>query len=101
MKTLLRKTGYLTAMAIAAAYALVAFRGPNGIPALMEKRSQITILQEQNATMAADNKRKEERIRKLETDRSVQELEIRKRLKLLHPGETQFILPDPKPETKE
>lgn len=101
MKTILRKTGYLTALAIAAGYALVAFRGPNGIPALLEKRAEIAVLQEQNATMAADNKRKQDRIRKLETDRSVQELEIRKRLKLLHPGETQFILPDPKPEPKE
>ena len=101
MKILLRKTGYLVALAIACAYALVAFRGPNGIPALMEKRRQITSLQELNATLAAENQRKQDRIHKLETDRSVQELEIRKRLKLLHPGETQFILPEQKPKPAE
>ena len=50
--------------------------------------------------MAAENKRKQERIEKLEHDRSVQELEIRKRLKLLHPGETQFILPEQKTDTE-
>lgn len=100
MNLFLRKTGYLVALAVMGAYALVAFRGPNGVPALMEKRRQITVLQEQNATLAADNKRKAERIDKLEHDRSVQELEIRKRLKLLHPGETQFILPESKPEPK-
>ena len=77
----------------------MAFRGPNGVPALMEKRRQISVLQEQNATLAAENKRKQDRIEKLEHDRSVQELEIRKRLKLLHPGETQFILPEQKPAT--
>jgi|SRR3954468_23391106 cell division protein FtsB len=99
MNLLLRKTAYLVALAILGAYALVAFRGPNGVPALMEKRRQITALQEQNATLAAENNRKQDRIEKLEHDRSVQELEIRKRLKLLHPGETQFILPD-KPAAK-
>jgi cell division protein FtsB len=99
MKHLLRKTGYLAALSVACAYALVAFRGPNGIPALMEKRRQITAMQEQNATLSAENQRKLERIHKLETDRSVQELEIRKRLKLLHPGETQFILPEQKPQS--
>jgi cell division protein FtsB len=101
MNLFLRKTGYLVALAIMGAYALVAFRGPNGVPALMEKRRQITVLQEQNATLAAENKRKQDRIEKLEHDRSVQELEIRKRLKLLHPGETQFILPEQKTAPKE
>ena len=79
-----------------AVYAHVAFRGPNGMPALMEKRQQIMALQEVNATLAAENQRKADRIKKLENDRSAQELEIRKRLKLLHPGETQFILPENK-----
>jgi cell division protein FtsB len=96
MKHLLRKTGYLALLAAMGAYALIALRGPNGVPALTEKRRQITIMQEQNANLAAENQRKLERIQKLEHDRSAQELEIRKRLKLLHPGETQFILPDQK-----
>jgi cell division protein FtsB len=100
MNHLLRKAGYLVICVVACAYALVAFRGPNGVPALMEKRRQITELQEQNATLAADNQRKRDRIEKLDKDRAVQELEIRKRLKLLHPGETQFILPDQKPSAK-
>ena len=98
MNHLLRKVVYLAICVAACAYALVAFRGPNGVPALMEKRRQITAMQEQNATLAADNQRKRERIEKLDKDRAVQELEIRKRLKLLHPGETQFILPDRSPQ---
>jgi cell division protein FtsB len=100
MNHLLRKAIYLVICVVACAYALVAFRGPNGVPALMEKRRQITALQEQNATLAADNQRKRDRIEKLDKDRAVQELEIRKRLKLLHPGETQFILPEQKPAAK-
>lgn len=99
MNLLVQKTGYLAALAIAGSCALVAFRGPNGVPALMEKQRQISILQEQNATLTAENLRRAERIRKLQHDRSAQEMEIRKRLKLLRPGETQFILPDQKPDT--
>jgi cell division protein FtsB len=100
MNALLRKAAYLVICAVACAYALIAFRGPNGMPALTEKRRQILELQEQNATLAADNQRKRDRIEKLDKDRAVQELEIRKRLKLLHPGETQFILPDQSPSAK-
>lgn len=100
MKLLVRKSGYLVLFAIAA-YATATFRSSSGIPALQKKQHDITVLQEQNATLAAENQRKAERIEKLKHDREAQALEIRKRLKLLHPGETQFILPDQKPADKE
>lgn len=98
MNFLLRKAGYLAIAGFAGVCVLAAFRGPNGIPALLEKHRQIQVLQEQNATLAAENQRKAVRIQKLNNDRAVQELEIRKRLKLVRPGETQFILPDKKSE---
>lgn len=100
MNGLLQKTGYVVVLAVIGTYALSAFRGPNGVQALMEKRRQISALQEHNATLAADNQRMADRIEKLKHDRNLQELEIRKRLKLLRPGETQFILPEQKPEEK-
>ena len=75
-------------------YGVVALRGPNGVGALAEKRRQIRELQEQNASLDADNKRKRDRIELLKTSREAQELEIRERLKLVRPGETQFILPE-------
>jgi cell division protein FtsB len=79
---------------VLAAYGIIALNGPSGLPALTEKRRQITTLQEQNATLDAENKRKRERIELLRNNRPAQDLEIRERLKLLRPGETQFILPD-------
>jgi cell division protein FtsB len=69
-------------------------RGPQGIEALLEKRREIRQLQEQNAGMVRENKRRRERITRLEESRSEQEMEIRKQLKLVRPGETTFILPD-------
>ena len=40
------------------------------------------------------NDSRRDRIKKLESSPSEQELEIRKKLKLLRPGETSFILPE-------
>lgn len=98
MNHLWRNSGVLIVLGIVSAYTWVAARGPNGIPMLMEKQRQVKELRERNATLAAENERKRERIERLKTSRAEQELEIRERLKLVKPGETQFILPDPPKE---
>ena len=77
-----------------AVFAIIALRGPQGIPVLMEKRREIQLLQEQNADLQKENERKRERIVRLNDSQAEQELEIRNRLKLLRKGETSFILPD-------
>ncbi|MDZ4797479.1 MAG: septum formation initiator family protein [Bryobacteraceae bacterium] len=94
MKQLLRKSGVIVGALVLCAYGIAALRGPNGLNALSEKRHQIQMLQEQNASLKADNDRKRERIELLRNDRATQDLEIRQRLKLVKPGETQFIVPD-------
>jgi len=53
------------------------------------------LLEEQNAAQAAENERRRDRIRRLQQNTTEQEMEIRKQLKLLRPGETTFILEDP------
>jgi len=79
---------------LVAAYGWVALRGPQGVEALLEKHREIRALQEQNATAAREIERRKERIRRLKESQSEQDMEIRKQLKLLRPGETTFILPD-------
>ena len=91
----LRRIAYVAILALVGAYGFVALRGPQGIPALFEKRRQIRSLEEQNAAIRRENEQRREHIRRLKDSRSEQEMEIRKRLKLLRPGETSFILPDP------
>ena len=51
-------------------------------------------LEEENANLQRENDYRRERIKKLQESPSEQELEIRKKLKLLRPGETSFILPE-------
>jgi cell division protein FtsB len=89
-----RRAGFILAFTVVVVYGLVAVRGPQGIQALLEKHREIRLLEEQNAAMARENERRKERIQRLQTSTSEQEMEIRKQLKLLRPGETSFILPD-------
>ena len=98
-KAVMGKKGAMVLLAIAIAYAWIAVSGPQGLPALLEKRREIRELQEQNATLTREIEHRRDRIRRLEESPSEQEMEIRKQLKLLRPGETTFILPDsPKTE---
>lgn len=89
-----RRVAY--AIIVVAAGAWMAWRGPQGVGALLESRREIRLLQEKNDALARENQRRRERIRRLEESRSEQEMEIRKQLKLQRPGETTFILPDAK-----
>jgi cell division protein FtsB len=90
-----RRTGYIVVVGVVVIYGLVALRGPQGISALLDKRREVRMLEEQNAAQAAENERRRERIHRLEKNSTEQEMEIRKQLKLLRPGETTFILEDP------
>jgi cell division protein FtsB len=82
-------------------YVWLALWGPQGVQALISKHKEIRQLQEQNAQMKLENERRAEHIRRLESSRSEQEMEIRKQLKLLRPGETTFLLPDEPPANVE
>jgi len=92
--TITRRAGYMVALGLLLVYGLVALRGPQGVSALLDKRREVRQLEEQNAAQAAENQRRRDRIRRLEQSTTEQEMEIRKQLKLLRPGETTFILPD-------
>ena len=86
--------GALILLAIVIAYAWIAVSGPQGLQTLLDKRREIRELQEQNAALTREIEHRRDRIRRLEESRSEQEMEIRKQLKLVRPGETTFILPE-------
>jgi cell division protein FtsB len=93
VKSSVAKLGYGVAVLVAASYAFVTLRG--GIPALIQKQSEIRTLEKQNADLAREIEFRRERIQRLREDESEQELEIRQRLKLVRPGEKVFILQEP------
>ena len=94
MRPSLTKIGYGVAILLAVGYAFFTLRGPQGIPALAEKRQQIQALERRNAGLAREIEIKRERIGRLRESPSLQELEIRQRLKLVHPDEKVYILQD-------
>jgi cell division protein FtsB len=93
--TAFRRLTILVAVVLASAYGYAVLRGPQGIPALIEKHREIQRLEMENAALKQELAAREERNRKLKESTEIQEQEIRKRLHLLRPGETQFVLPDP------
>ena len=84
-----------TAFVAVATYACIALEGPHGIPALLEKRRQIQMLEKRNAVEAQEIERIKEHIHRLENNPAEQEKEIRERDKFVHPGETVFITGEP------
>ena len=89
-----RRLGVALVVALLTAGAVAFFFGPQGFHALLEKRREIRELQERNTSLAREIEQRKGRIQRLEGSRSEQEMEIRKQLKLVRPGETTFILPE-------
>jgi cell division protein FtsB len=85
----------MAAVLLAGSYAFVALRGPHGLPALYEKREQVRSMEKRNEALTRDIERKREHIRRLADNPAEQELEIRERLKLIHPNEKVYIIGDP------
>lgn len=95
MKGSLSRSAYLIALLVVGSYAFVTLRGPGGISAISEKRSEIRQLEKRNETLAQEIERKREHIRRLAQNPAEQELEIRERLKLVRPNEKVYIIGNP------
>lgn len=94
MNRLLRQLGVMTAIAIAGFYAFVVLRGPQGIPAVMEKRRQLHKLELENDQLRQEIERHRHHIQVLERDPEAREREIRERTNKQRPDETTIYLND-------
>jgi len=93
MKVSLTRFAYVLVFVVAVAYAFFAF--PQGMHAWQEKQRQIQAMEKRNDSLAKQVERQKEYINRLQNNLAAQELEIRKRLKLLHPEEKLYIMGDP------
>jgi cell division protein FtsB len=91
MKSSVIRLGYVLALVISVAYAFLTMRGPHGIAAYVEKRQQIHEMEDANATLSRENQLKKEYIGRLQQNPEEQELEIRRKLKLVKPNEKVFM----------
>jgi len=78
---------------VAVTYAFFAY--PKGMHAWQEKQSQIQQMEKRNTGLAQEVERKKEHVNRLKDNPAEQELEIRKRLKLLRPDEKSYIVGEP------
>jgi len=95
MKPPLTRFAYVAALLVAAVYALVTLRGPQGIPAVIQKQHQIEQMEKSNLVLNQEIERKKDHIRRLTDNPAEQELEIRERLKLVHPNDKVYIIGQP------
>ena len=96
MRLSLAKIGFAFALLLTVGYAFFTLRGPQGIPGLSEKRRQIQEMEKRNGALAREIEARRERISRLRESPSLQELEIRKQLKYVHPNEKVYVLQDPR-----
>jgi cell division protein FtsB len=93
MKVSLTRFAYVFVFLVAVTYAFFAF--PQGMRAWQAKQRQIQEMETRNDDLAKQVERQKEYINRLQNNPAAQELEIRKRLKLLHPEEKLYIMADP------
>ena len=95
MKAPLTRFAYVMAFLLVASYAFFTLHGPKGIPGLLEKQRQIQQMEKRNAALAKEIEQTREHVKRLSDNSSEQEMEIRQRLKLVHPGEKIYIVGEP------
>jgi cell division protein FtsB len=93
MKAPLTRFAYVMVFLVAVSYAFFAF--PKGVHGWQEKQRQVQEMERRNANLAKAVERQKEHINRLNNNSGEQELEIRKRLKMLHPDENLYIMGDP------
>ena len=96
MNTRTRAILSATVLLAAGLLALYSLAGPGGVPMVLERNRQIRELREQNTDLQRSIEQRKERIRSLSENRSDQDLEIRRELRLLKKKETTFVLPEQK-----
>jgi cell division protein FtsB len=87
MKLTWSRCAYAIAIALVIGFGIYTLRGSQGIPALVKKQAEIKELEKGNADLARDIEKKRARLKRLQDNPVEQELEIRRQLKLVHPGE--------------
>jgi cell division protein FtsB len=85
---------YAIVIMLAIGFGIYTLRGSQGIPALMKKQEEIRALEKENEKLAREIEEKRAKIKRLQENPAEQDLEIRRQLKLVQPGEKVFNLQD-------
>jgi cell division protein FtsB len=100
MKAPFARVALTIAILAAGGYAVFMLRGSGGLRALHEKEASIRAMERANESLAKEIERRRAYIRRLSENPAEQEIEIRERLKLVHPNEKVYITPESQKEKK-
>ena len=95
MRPLVSRLMVIVAVLLVSAFALVCLIGPTGLTAYLDKRKEISILRSKKAALEQEVTGLSKENRDLDVQTSEQELQIRRRLKLVKPKEKLFIFDGP------
>lgn len=90
----LRKLGWLLAVLLVGTYAVFALRGPQGLPALIGKWEEVRQLEQEHQQIKEQIRQKRERLDRLKEKEDEMEIELRRDLQQLKPGEKMMVLPE-------
>jgi cell division protein FtsB len=90
MPTILKRLAFIALVVGAGTYAVMHLRGPNGIPALLEKRKQIRMLEDENLRLRDLNEKQRKRNKDLSSNEDVLRQEIQKRYGKVPEGAVEF-----------
>ena len=99
MTTASRRLAFGSLLIVAGCYAVVHLRGPNGIPALLEKRKMIRALEVDNEKMREANDRQRQINKDLQGNKDKIQQEIQKRQNKVPSGSIEFRVEEPESES--
>ncbi len=95
-----RRAGLAAGFVALLVFAAVTLRGPHGLAAARKLYNDIRELQAEVDTLRQEVQDRKDRNQRLRTSPAEQEMEIRRRLKLLRKGEKTFVLPESPPSNE-
>ncbi|MCC6589680.1 MAG: hypothetical protein IT168_23490 [Bryobacterales bacterium] len=98
MTTASRRLAFGALLLVAGCYAVVHLRGPNGIPALLEKRQHIRTLEVENEKLRELNETQRQINKDLLHNEDKLKQEIQKRQNKIPPGSIEFRVDESAPE---
>lgn len=96
MKLPFGRVAFLAIFLAVVSFAFVTLRGSHGIPALLEKNRLVQEKEASNTRLANEVERMRDRVQRLANNPAEQELEIRRRNRLMREGEREYVVPEPK-----
>lgn len=93
LQPVLKRFGYAVGMVVLFGYVAMFIAGPQGYRSLKEKRQQIEMLEAETETLKQSVETLRRYNQNIKKDPDAQQLEIRKNLEMMRPGEMEFRYP--------